>query len=249
MFKLIATVFSTMLLISCSENNLNNPTKPNPIDAPKDSIAIVSNPEVKPAVVSSGFFPIDTSGILLFPLSFSHAEKKSTNSVEYSTRSDAADYWNIIFLNTKTNQSHILSEQKMLITNFHSNYNSSDNNSALNGKYIYYNIITNDYNKDQILDKKDPSYLFISDKKGNNLQQVSPDNHHLLNWQFITSSNKIMMITLKDSDQNKQFDDKDETVIYEFEPGKSSVANQTFTADFNNKLKWLYHKHWQQGNK
>lgn len=249
MFKYIATFISIALFISCSEKNLNKQTKPPEIDLPKDSVAIISNPQVTPTVLTAGFSEIDTSGILLFPLRFSGEEKKSTGSIDYSSRSGADNFWNIIFLNTRTNESHLLSNQKLLITHFHLNYLSSNTDKEVNGKYIYYNIITNDYNQDNRLDNKDPVYLFKSDKNGNNMQQVSPADHHLLNWQFIKTSNKIMMTAIKDVNQDKKFDDKDETVVYEFEPGKSALAQQVFTTDFNNKLKWLYHKHWEQSNK
>lgn len=81
----------------------------------------------------------------------------------------------MIFYNTNTGKKHWLSDKKMLILNYETNYDNSsyysedsdtpkiDNYSSKN--YIFYNMITEDFNQDKKLNYSDPTYLLLLTKK------------------------------------------------------------------------------------
>jgi len=49
---------------------------------------------------------------------------------------------------------------------------------------------------------------------GKNFRQISPSNFSLNNWDYIESSNKVIMTLSKDSNLNKLFDEKDEILTF-----------------------------------
>ena len=101
---------------------------------------------------------IDSTDIVLFPITTqNHSGKRFNKSIYSST--DYADHWNILFYNSITSKTNLLTENKINIINFKTNIKEVD--STLESS-ILYEIINTDYNKDQEIDYKDPTYLFIS---------------------------------------------------------------------------------------
>lgn len=62
----------------------------------------------------SHFTEIDSSRILMFPLTMGESERSDGGSFSYKSIPENS-YWNIIFLDTRTNAYHLLSDKKMLI--------------------------------------------------------------------------------------------------------------------------------------
>ncbi len=156
------------------------------------------------------------------------------------------NYWNILFHNTKSNTTHLLSEKKILIQSFHpENGRFANQETNQFNQYIYYEAISHDYNRDKKLSNSDPVYLFISDKLGGEFRQISPSNGSVINWKFVHSSKKIIMTVKKDSDKNFVFDEGDETAAYEYNPGNESGAVEIFSTELKNKLKSLYNRDWK----
>jgi hypothetical protein len=210
-----------------------------------DSVAIVNSTESNLNVQTNSFAEIDSSGILMFPLSMSES-KRSGGSLTYKEL-PANTYWNVIFFNTKTGEQHMLTDKKILITNFDYRYSNSDLiDISQTSTEIFYRVVVNDYNNDRVLGSDDPDYLFASDKLGNNFRQISPDNCNLISWQYIRSSDKIVMIVTKDSDNNKEFGEKDEVAAFQITPAKDSVATEIFSPEFKNTLKVMFGKDWKR---
>lgn len=193
---------------------------------------------------STNFIEIDTSGILLFPLLVS--EKENVGGSLYSNKVNGSSYWNMLFLNSRTNEYQLLSDKKMLIQSY---FVPSTKNGVLelnqNPNYIFYTIVTDDYNKDKNLSGDDAEYLFVSDKFGKNLKQISPSNYKLLNWQYVKSSNKVVMSVQKDSDSNGKFEQADEVTTFEIDIEKDAGAKETFSSELKDKLKSLYDRDWK----
>lgn len=245
MFRLIPFLSAFLFLISCGQNKQEHPIQTSADSTKVDTVAILNDPKNNLNIQTNKFSEIDSSGILIFPLSVSVTSSREERN--YSSYSGPPNnYWNIIFLNSKTNKYKLLSEKKMLISNYDITYGShSDKGNAAKCDYIFYTITSEDYNKDKILNDDDPQYLFISDRDGNNFRQISPSNYDLHNWSFIKSSNKIIMTVRKDSNKDNHFNDKDEVTTFEVEPNKDTEPREVFSTDLKSKLKILYDRDWK----
>lgn len=196
-------------------------------------------------IQTNSFSEIDSTGILLFPLEMGQS-KRDDGSYSYKKMPDDG-FWNIIFLNSITNEYHLLTENKMLILNYDYKYNNEEGiNPAKKSNYIFYLIRSLDYNKDRLLNDQDPIYLFVSDKFGKNFRQISPSNQSLKNWKIIQRSNKVMMTAANDSNGDKLFDDNDEVLTYEIILDEGKKAQEVFSSEIKNKIKRLYDRDWKR---
>jgi len=245
MLRFIIFLSAVFTLISCGQNKQEVQTPQNPDNPVMDSVALVNDPKNNLNIQTNSFSEIDSSGILMFPLSMGESERDG-GSLSYKEM-PSNSYWNIIFLNSKTNEYHLLSDRKMLIRNYDFKYSSNNNvDIAQTSRQIFYLITSDDLNKDKKLTDEDPKYLFVSDKEGKNFIQISPSNYDLQNWQFIKSVNKVLMTVKKDSDKNNKFDEKDEVTTFEIEMDKGTEPKEIFSSDFKNKLKILYDRDWKR---
>ncbi len=249
MLRFIFFLSAVSILISCEQNKQqeNQQNTGNPV---VDSVAVLNDPKNNLNIQTNNFSAIDSSGILMFPLSMGESERDG-GSLSYKEM-PSNSYWNIIFLNSKTNKYHLLSDRKMLIRSYHfkssgNEYSDNDNvDIAQTNRNIFYSITSEDYNRDKKLTGEDPNYLFASDREGNNFRQISPSQYDLQNWHFIKSVNKVLMTVKKDSDKNNKFDEKDEVTTFEIEIDKGTMPKEIFSTDFKNKLKILYDRDWKR---
>jgi len=144
----------------------------------------------------------------------------------------------------------------MLILNYETNYDNSsyyssedsetpkiDNYSSKN--YIFYNMITEDFNQDKKLNYSDPTYLFITDKEGKNLKQISPSNLNVVDWKLIPKTNKIIINARKDINGNKNFEDiEDELINLEFDLNSQKNAKLIFDKKDKDSLIKNFKKNW-----
>ncbi|MGN7866309.1 hypothetical protein [Chryseobacterium sp. 22458] len=196
-------------------------------------------------IQTNSFTEIDSTGILMFPLQMGQNPRKD-GGYSYKEMPDNG-YWNIVFLNSNTNEYHLLTDNKVLILNYDYKYNAEEGtNISKKTDHIFYNIRSKDYNKDKLLNEKDPVYLFVSDKSGKQLRQISPANYDLNSWKYIQSSNKVIMTATKDSNKNDLFDNEDEISTFEIILGKSETPKEVFQSDLKNKLKKLYDRDWKK---
>jgi hypothetical protein len=242
-------VYVTLLLLVCACNEKVRQDEPqsNPQNVVTDSVEVVNNPQTNLNIQMNNFTEIDSSAVLIFPL---HAKEKedANGSIRSYKEMPENEYWNITFLNTKTNEAHLLSESKMLIKNYNYNEEAYEKAKMLRNK-IFYTIRTDDINKDKLLNDSDPLYLFVSDKKGYNFKQISPSNLNFKKWEYIDSSNKIILTLQKDSNKDNEFDEKDETVMYDVDAFLEKEAKEVFSIVFKNKLKVLFDRDWKSVKK
>ena len=241
MHKLFIPIIFILFITACNtaETPKNEPTQ----NVQQDSTAVVNDPKSFLNIQATSFTEIDTSGILLFPLSMGETTRDNDYTSYKSMPGNT--HWNIAFYNTKTGEQHLLSDNKMLIKNYSLQY-QGDATPKGNGKNIFYAITTEDFNGDKKFTEADATYLFMSDKAGNNLKQISPSNYNVQNWQYIATSNKIIMTLRKDSDKNKIFDTKDEVTNFVYDMNKGEAATEIFSTELKNKLKVLYDKDWKK---
>ena len=245
MLRLITSLLTVSILISCGQNKQEPQSQQNVDNTTVDTVTVLSDPKNNLNIQTNSFSEIDSSGILMFPLSMGETERDG-GSLSYKEM-PSNSYWNIIFLNSKRNEYHLLSDKKMLIRNYDFKYSSNDDvDIAQTSRHIFYSITSDDLNKDKMLTDVDPKYLFVSDKEGKNFRQISPANYDLQNWQYIKSVNKVFVTVKKDSDKNNKFDEIDEVATFEVEIDKGTEPKEVFSTDFKNKLKILYDRDWKR---
>lgn len=235
MHKIFSIVFVVVAFLSCSQKQSTTTS---------EGIGSTGDPKNNLHIQAYQFTEIDTTGILLFPLSVTEKETEGS-SLAYK-KMEKNSFWNMLFLNSRTNEYQLLSDKKILIQNYYipSSKNMADDMHQ-HPNYIFYTIVTDDYNKDKKLTNEDPTYLFVSDKFGKNLKQISPGNYNLLNWQFIKTSNKVIMTVQKDSDANSKFEETDEVTTFEIDFEKEAGAKETFSGELKDKLKTLFDRDWK----
>lgn len=228
-FLLITIFFFSCEKIMQQPNIINNALETSETEAnPENLLLKINNP-----------IEIDSSGIIMFPLKMKQKGKRYSSS-SYKTIPENQS-WNMLFYNSNTNETHLLSEEKMLITSY--NYKTSRAYASHNN-YIFYEIIKDDWNADKLLNSEDPTYLFVSDKKGKNFKQISPKNHDLVDW-ITLSNNKLILFTKIDKNKNKKFDKNDE--IFPIEVSLDSLKTKEIISPLlKTKLKELYDRDWKK---
>lgn len=163
-------------------------------------------------------FQIDSSEYFMIPKVFDNDDKEVYGKgIGYFAW---GNYTNIFFYNSKTNQTQKLFTQLALITSFSSSQYYYDAKTGLSSTtnilpgHIVYLAKTDNFNNDKFLDSNDPVYLFLSDKTGNNLKQVSPAGFHVSSW-TVSKDKKIILVKGKnDKNGNKKFGQGDDDLYY-----------------------------------
>lgn len=195
---------------------------------------------------------IDSSDYVLYPLTLS--ETLTEESGEYGSSSNRSSaYWNIVFSNVRTGESHLLSEaKKMLILAYTGTglANSSGNLTKEKARpkaadqLLYYSVVTDDFNHDGKLTSEDATYLFISDKAGNHLRQLSPDSLHVSGWQIQRTTGKILLQTVADSNHDRRFGTADESIPYVVDVATGQPATRAISPEFMQRLKLKFQQQW-----
>jgi hypothetical protein len=241
MLKTAISLAACLLLYSCAQDKPSGITD----SAVADTAAIVNDTKNKLNVQTRSFSEIDSSGILLFPLSMGETGSK-VGRLSYK-EIPGNSYWNIIFYNSNDSSYHLLGEKKMLVNSYDVSSSKNGNAGVMISKgQIFYKVIIDDYNQDKKLNDEDPEYLFMSDKEGKNFKQLSPAGYHLNSWQFIHGTNKIVMILTADTDKNKIFDDNDEVSSFQIDIQSQQTATPIFSPEFKNKLKVMFNRDWKK---
>lgn len=201
---------------------------------------------------------IDSSVYVMCPLTLNNNEEEKRPFLE-SNYSSSTTYWNIIFYNTANGEYHLLDNKRRMViysynprnsNNYSTSSSSSDFNKYLESGYnqvdklLYYSVTVLDFNNDGKLNAQDPSYLFISDKAGRNFKQVSPDNVNVTDWQTIKGTNKILIQVTKDTNNDKVFNNIDETIPMVFDLNTNEISKAIFKEEFIIKLKKQLDTQW-----
>ena len=184
---------------------------------------------------------IDSTSQILLPITtqFQKVEKMSRYS-SYDGDSYPR-YWNVLFYNSETGETNLLTESKMRISDFKTNL--KDVGKTLS-KSILYNVKVLDYNNDKKLDYSDPEYLFISEINGKNLRQISPKNENLETFSIIPFSDQLIIKTKRDSNGDLKFNADDELVWYKVDLNNNSLPIEIIDSIDRKKIKHLYFEQW-----
>lgn len=161
---------------------------------------------------------IDSSDQVMIPISTNLLERRTKFSKDGYYSEDYPRYWNILFYNRKTDETRLLTEDKIRISRIHVNKDDEyEEGSKIVKNKILYQIGDIDFNQDGKLDDKDPEYLFASENNGENLRRISPINEELQYFEVIPKSHQILIKTLRDRNQDSIFTKADESIWYRAE--------------------------------
>ena len=226
------------------------PPKPiAPVTYDSDTTSIVQT-ENKASLDFSYVVDVDSAEWLAYPLSIGGyggrvEEYKDYLSSGISKNSNHPFYWNILFYNTKTQESHGLDTMKMVIHEF-SAENKAHGKTA--NQFCFYEITKLDSNKDGLLDEKDPQYLFVSNKAGKNLKQITPNDTKVLTWSFPRKSDFMLIRVIKDSNRDGVFDllmDNESLMRVDFKP-EPTMAYEVFPQKLKQEMQALADKQWKK---
>ena len=155
------TLLLMVILSSCERQRQQEDSTIETDTTVVDTLAVLNNLKSNINIQTNSFHEIDTSGIVMFPLSI---RETSRDRGELSYKQiPPGSYWNLVFYNSHTKEYHLLSEKKMIIRNFdykHRGETSIDLDVTSSRKYIFYEVTVDDYNKDKKLTTEDPGLSF-----------------------------------------------------------------------------------------
>jgi len=186
---------------------------------------------------------------LLIPITFDQPKRgnKLDFGSEYSSYTKNHN-WNVMFYNALTKEVTTLVNQKSIIEEIdpknHSNYSKE-----LRTK-IFYSIKQKDHNNDQLLDKKDPTRLFVSNFNGQDLKPISPQREHLLDYAIMDNQPHLIIKTRRDVNQDLTFSTEDPVIWYSaILEDDSWVVVEIAGPTHHDNLEKLFFQHWVKESK
>ena len=188
----------------------------------------------------------------MYPLTLSETITEESGSYGNS-ENRTAYYWNIVFYDTRTGESHLLSETKrLLILSYSGNEPDKPAANLSQGKpltnaaddLLYYSVVSDDFNHDGKLTSDDATYLFVSDKAGRHFRQLSPDSLHVSSWHTQQTTGKILLQTTAGSNHDRRFADADEHIPYIYDVITGQSAPSVISAAFAQQLNLRFQQQW-----
>jgi hypothetical protein len=129
-------------------------------------------------------------------------------------------YANIIFYDFINDTSKKLFKEDTFIKGFSTSNNYypryerdiKKNNTSKN--WVFYFVIETDYNKNGRIDDEDPSVLFVSDKKGNELKALTPPNENAISIEIFDKQGFALIKMQRDLNKDKNFNNKDKDYYF-----------------------------------
>jgi len=207
----------------------------------RSTIASSENPvteiQSKAKIEFSTSIVISSTDVIMFPLNLNGEKYESYE------RGGGLSYWNIVFHNVTTGKNELLTRNKLIISNIQIGNQKKVYNQPLllSDQFIYYEVTNADFDGDKQLTLKDPRKLFISGLDGQSFIQISPEKHSISSWKIDEKHNLILMNALRDTNNNEEFDGKDEVEYFTYNL-KTATIDPVFDEAFKQKLSELAKK-------
>ncbi|CAM1342703.1 hypothetical protein [Tenacibaculum amylolyticum] len=238
MKKIISLIFITILFSSCSKSNprINVVEEKNLTQTQIDSIMDEYN------FIYDDLAFIDSTNQVLFPITTQKSYDRSSYGrySKYETE-DYPRYWNILFYNSSTGKTNLLTKSKVRISDFR--FKIEESGPILSNKIIY-KIGDTDYNQDKRFNYKDPLHLFISNIDGSELTRVSPLNEELEYYKIIPNTDKIIFRTIRDVNGDLRFNKEDELIWYQIDLSIPNSLKEIINTSDRKLIEKLYFEQW-----
>lgn len=168
---------------------------------------------------------------LSFSENYSNKKYDSRASKEYiNSNENDFDIRNILFFDKKTGQSRPLINDTLHILSF-----------AIHKEFsrplIFFRIVKRDVNGDKKYNSNDAVMLYVSDLNGLNFTRITPDNEQFFDYFYYPESETILIKTAFDIDNNKSFNNLDETNFREMKIKSPGMGREIFSKGLKDSLK------------
>jgi len=244
------SIVSTLLVLSCNNAGTDKNVVIDSVQWNIDTV-LADNDSLLNGILGNTYetIDVDSSDYAILPLAAPRFDREGAESTKFYGSSsykegNGSNYWNLIFYNEISRQSHLLDTNKQFIHSIHVNNKESYGYYA--GKYILYDITRKDFNGNGLLDYDDPQYLFISDLEGRNLKQISPDNAHVVSWAFPKKSNFLIVKFRYDMNKDRLFDGNDATAWIRVDIDSTIKQTPLLLPSFEEEMKRLFKKQYSK---
>jgi hypothetical protein len=173
---------------------------------------------------------LSTRNILYFAKNSTLQNDKSAEVEYINEKEKDFDIRNILFYNLLTGKSKQLISDTIHILSF-----------AIHKEFekplIFYRIVKKDINNDRKYNSDDPVILYVSSLNGDSLVQVTPTVEHFIDYNYYAKSKILLIKTLIDSDNDKNFSNKDETNFLEMKITKPAFGKEIFSRALKDSLR------------
>lgn len=155
----------------------------------------------------------DSLSTLIIPITY------DSNILNSSKISYYDNYANIIFYDFKNDSYKKLFNEDTFIKEFVNRYNYYDNSRNNNGdyisqKWILYLVKNKDYNRNGKIDNNDPYILYVSDRYGNGLKSITPENENAVSLKILDKQGFALIKMQRDIDNDNDFESDDKDYYY-----------------------------------
>jgi hypothetical protein len=196
----ISVVLLAISLSSCRKEIQQYTTEDKPINE-------ISQSEKNNTLIAQLPIKIDSANYIIFPIGQAKKDR-GIDKISYS-KGNYYDYYldNIIFQNISTNETHLLSKSSIKIVSFEQ---LRDHQNRAEKLMIY--TVIDDLSSNN--SKEPHTVLYVGSLDGKIFKRMSPKDHQLHNWKYISEASKIYYQTLEDTDGNGEFDSQDRQHLY-----------------------------------
>ncbi|MEO1430692.1 MAG: hypothetical protein AAFV71_16830 [Cyanobacteria bacterium J06633_8] len=189
----------------------------------------------QPNIVYGDMIIKKESDYLMIPVSIfpdANQGEKSWKHLSSSSYQDRKNVYNLIFYSKKDASINTLLDKNAIIKSF--DLIEKKTIGQPSKKFWLYRIIEQDTNKDNQLNYQDATIGYLSDLSGRNLQQITPNNTQLNDWNVVQSTGAIFLEITKDTNDDKKFDTKSYIRVNLDNPG---IGKEIISSDLENKIK------------
>ena len=155
----------------------------------------------------------DSLSSLMIPIQFDFG-------ILNSSKLSGTDYYsNILFYNFLQDSTKRLFNNDTYIKgfkkeNYYYNRDKEEKPDNITSKWIFYFVKSNDYNKNGKIDNDDPYTLFVSDKNGNALKSLTPQNENAVSIHIYEKQGFALIKMQRDLDKDEDFESDDKDFYY-----------------------------------
>jgi hypothetical protein len=174
------------------------------------SAVLFSQYKLSEGIAYSTLTQMDSSNYYLMGSLITKADRSKYLTTDNSFRS--GEMWmNVIIYNSATDQfKKLFSTSLNLVYPVNGNAWRGGGTSGVFGKMITYMVKTDGYNNDGVIDEDDPTYLYVSEKSGDNLKQLTPDDFTVSWWAFSYDKKTMIIKGQRDTNKDKKFKPEDD---------------------------------------